>query len=166
MPARLPKYKNKQKKPVTRQNNSIVAPDFSNPPTEYRRTRMEREEEGFKIMNTMIETGFTVSKYPCLQVLIDSVFRYIHEGVRIPLEIPLPEIDRTITGTLAIDRREQVVVCLKVGCSGVHSDKAESSTVDVGMTISAHEASTPSSATDSSGSVLDTDTEMVFDTFE
>ena len=100
--------------------NNVIRPnetpiDYSNPPAEHKRSRLEREEEAFKILNTLIETGFTVTKYPCLQVLINHVYNYIHNSVRIELNIPLPEIDRTVTGVLATDRREQVVVCLKAG---------------------------------------------------
>lgn len=121
MPARQPKYKSKQirQNKQRRATSAVIVPeevDYSNPPPQFRRSRPEREEEAFKIMNTMLETGFTVSKNPCLQGLIDEVYRYIRDGVRIPLNIPMPEIDRTATGVLAIDRREQVVVCLKVGC--------------------------------------------------
>lgn len=120
MPARLPKRSSKKMKGKGKAANLVIRPnetpiDYSNPPAEHKRSRLEREEEAFKILNTMIETGFTVTKYPCLQVLINHVYNYIHNSVRIELNIPLPEIDRTITGVLATDRREQVVVCLKAG---------------------------------------------------
>lgn len=126
MPARLPKRSSKKTKGNGKGNgkgkttNTILQPggvpiDYSNPPEEHKRSRLEREEEAFKILNTMIETGFTVTKYPCLQVLINHIYNYIHNSVRIELNIPLPDIDRTVTGVLATDRRERVVVCLKAG---------------------------------------------------
>lgn len=109
MPSRLPKYNGNKKR---RQPKKV--PDFSiPPPPEYKRSKKEREEEAFKIMNTMLETGFTVEKYPCLSVLLDLVKQYVSNGERIVLDIPLEEINRRITGVLAIDRREQVIVCLK-----------------------------------------------------
>lgn len=127
--------------------SSGVPIDYSNPPAEHKRSRLEREEEAFKILNTMIETGFTVTKYPCLQVLINHVYNYIHNSVRIELNIPLPEIDRTVTGVLATDRRERVVVCLK---AGVISPETISSSERTTSAETAHHTDSPPAEDDTS----------------
>jgi len=71
------------------------------------RTRAERDAEVRKIMQTLTELGLT-SEYGAVRELLPLLSRYVQDGERVPISIPVPEANRRMIGVLAASRREEV----------------------------------------------------------
>jgi hypothetical protein len=77
------------------------------------RTKEERQHEILPIIKKLNELHLTVTKYIELHALFVSMQKYIQEGIRINLNIPVEELNVTIKGVLAINVNERVWVKLE-----------------------------------------------------
>lgn len=85
-----------------RPNRGADAPELNQS-----RAREEREAEGRKIIEMLTSLDLTVA-YAGVRDLLPVLARYVDEGERTEVSIPIPEIGRRIVGVLATSRREEV----------------------------------------------------------
>ena len=76
------------------------------------RTKQQRENE-VKILITKINELNLTTEYKPIQEFYKLMFKYINLGERIIINIPFPEIKKTIQGVLATNIKEPVAVRLK-----------------------------------------------------
>tara|TARA_B100001057_G_C22594543_1_gene850339 strand:- start:453 stop:740 length:288 start_codon:yes stop_codon:yes gene_type:complete len=75
------------------------------------RTKEERMDEVREIINQLNTFELTV-KYEPVQKLMRLLNNYVKNGDRIKVSIPFPEINRTIRGILATNKKERVFIKL------------------------------------------------------
>ena len=75
------------------------------------RTKEERQEEAKKIIGSLNDLRLSID-YDEVKELFGILQKYIQTGERIEVNIPFPAIGRRITGVLAINKTEQVVIRL------------------------------------------------------
>jgi len=71
------------------------------------RTKEERQAEVKKIISTLSDLKLDPTYEP-IKILYKHLNEYVNKGERIKINIPFQEIQRRITGILAISIREQV----------------------------------------------------------
>ena len=76
------------------------------------RTKQQRQNE-VKILISKINELHLTTEYKAIQEFYNLMFKYINDGERIIINIPFPEIKKTIEGVLAINIKEEVAVRLK-----------------------------------------------------
>jgi len=75
------------------------------------RTKQERSNEIKEILNKLNHFDLN-AKYEPVKQLYTHFKTYIQTGERIIVNIPFPEINRRIKGTLAINKKENVLITL------------------------------------------------------
>lgn len=75
------------------------------------RSKQERQQEVREIL-TQLKTFELNMTYEPIKKLMSLLKTYINNGERIKVSIPFPEINRTIRGILAINKKEAVYIKL------------------------------------------------------
>ena len=75
------------------------------------RSKEERQNEVREILKQLNHFELNM-KYGPIQKLMRLLNSYVIEGERINISIPFPEVNRTIRGILAIDKKEEVFIKL------------------------------------------------------
>jgi D-ribose pyranose/furanose isomerase RbsD len=77
------------------------------------RTKEERQNEILPIIKKMNEIGLKITKHEELKDFFEQMKKYIQEGEKIEINIPIQEIGIRIKGILAVNRNERVWVKLE-----------------------------------------------------
>lgn len=77
------------------------------------RTKEERQKEILPIIKKMNEIGLKITKHEELKDFFEQMKKYIQEGEKIDINIPIQEIGIRIKGILAVNRNERVWVKLE-----------------------------------------------------
>lgn len=75
------------------------------------RSKQERQQEVREIL-TKLKTFELNMSYEPIKKLMKLLNTYVNNGERIKVSIPFPEINRTIRGILAINKKEAVYIKL------------------------------------------------------
>ncbi len=76
------------------------------------RSLEERRSEVRTILMKLTELNLTV-QHDEIRKLMELMKTYVGEGVRTEISIPFPSTGRTISGVLAINKREECVVLMR-----------------------------------------------------
>ena len=76
------------------------------------RTKAERQQEIATLLSKLSELQLTTAYEP-IQVFYRYCKEYIQQGTRMTINIPFPEIQRTIVGVLATSLDEKVQITLQ-----------------------------------------------------
>ena len=76
------------------------------------RTKEERQEECRIIIHKLTKMEIFIN-YPPIKILFEKLREYINEGHKIIINIPFPELNRRIRGTLADNKNEEVWIRLE-----------------------------------------------------
>ena len=76
------------------------------------RTKAERQQEIATLLSKLSELQLTTAYEP-IQVFYRHCKEYIQQGTRMTINIPFPEIQRTIVGVLATSLQEKVQITLQ-----------------------------------------------------
>ena len=76
------------------------------------RTKAERQQEIATLLSKLSELQLTTAYEP-IQIFYRHCKEYIQQGTRMTINIPFPEIQRTIVGVLATSLDEKVQITLQ-----------------------------------------------------
>ena len=77
------------------------------------RTKEERQLEVLPIIKKLNELQLTISRHKEIKEFFEQLQKYIQEGIKIKINIPIEELGIRIKGTLAVNVNERVWVKLE-----------------------------------------------------
>lgn len=77
------------------------------------RTKEERQTEVLPIIKKLNELQLTISRHKEIKDFFEQLQKYIQEGIKIKINIPIEELGVRIKGTLAVNVNERVWVKLE-----------------------------------------------------
>ena len=77
------------------------------------RTKEERQNEVLPIIKKLNELQLTISRHKEIKEFFEQLQKYIQEGIKIKINIPIEELGVRIKGTLAVNVNERVWVKLE-----------------------------------------------------
>jgi hypothetical protein len=77
------------------------------------RTKEERQTEVLPIIKKLNELQLTISRHKEIKKFFEQLQKYIQEGIKIKINIPIEELNIRIKGTLALNINERVWVKLE-----------------------------------------------------
>ena len=79
--------------------------------SEYK-TKEERQEQVKNIISEINRLGFSIQNEP-IKDLYMCLRRYVEQDTVVKINIPFPDIERTIIGELKVGKKEECVVCFQ-----------------------------------------------------
>ena len=77
------------------------------------RTKEERQNEVLPIIKKLNELQLTIYRHKEIKEFFEQLQKYIQEGIKIKINIPIEELNIRIKGTLAVNVNERVWVKLE-----------------------------------------------------
>ena len=100
---------NKKKRAKNNKNKDEHKPASSL--SEYK-TKEERQEQVKTIVSEITRLGLSTQNEP-IKELYACLRRYVEDDTVVKINIPFPDIERTIVGELKVGKREECVVCFQ-----------------------------------------------------
>lgn len=97
--------------PSKKKNRKKVSNNSASSLSVYK-TKEERSEQVKTIISEMTRLGFSIQNEPIKELYV-CLRRYVEEDTVVKINIPFPEIERTIVGELKVGKREECVVCFQ-----------------------------------------------------